>query len=97
MKQAGCAASMRCGAAMLAVVLALVELPSIVLKRSFPRGPLMGYSKDRNGPRIGNVFSGMNQPCGFGIVGSPQRTLGTVAVDCGPSKSLAFELGGRPR
>jgi hypothetical protein len=57
----------------------------------------MGYSKDRNGPRIGNVFSGMNQPCGFGIVGSPQRTLGTVAVDCGPSKSLAFELGGRPR
>jgi hypothetical protein len=57
----------------------------------------MGYSKDRNGPRIGNVFSGMNQPCGFGIVGSPQRTLGTVAVDCGPSKSLAFELGELPR
>jgi hypothetical protein len=57
----------------------------------------MGYSKDRNAPRIGNVSSGMNQPCGFCIVGSPQRTLGTVAVDRGTSKSLAIELGGLPR
>jgi hypothetical protein len=57
----------------------------------------MGYSKDRNAPQIGNVFSGMDQPCGFCIVGSPQRTLGTVAVDRGTAKSLAFELGELPR
>jgi hypothetical protein len=57
----------------------------------------MGYFKDRNAPWIGNVFSGMNQPRGFCIVGSPQRTLGTEAVDRGTSKSLAFELGELPR
>lgn len=57
----------------------------------------MGYSKDHNAPQIGSVFSGMNQPCGFCIVGSPQRTLRTVAVDRGTSKSLAFELGELPR
>jgi hypothetical protein len=57
----------------------------------------MGYSKDRYAPRIGNVFSGINPPCGFCIVGFRQRTLGTVAVDRGTSKSLAFELGELPR
>jgi hypothetical protein len=57
----------------------------------------MGYPKDRNAPRIGNVFSGMNQPRGFCIVGSPQRTLRAVALDRGTSKSLAFALGELPR
>jgi hypothetical protein len=71
MEQAGCAGSMRCEAARLAVALALIALPSFGLDRSFQRGLFHALPQDPYVLRLGMSSSGLNQSRGFCIAGFP--------------------------
>jgi hypothetical protein len=75
MEQAGCAGSMRCEAAMSAVALALIALPSFGLDRSFRRGLFHALPQDPYVLRLGMSSPGRSQPRGFCIVLCPRSEL----------------------